>query len=58
MGADIDLADRDLNRVVIWALADNERACGFYQKLGGCSIARVEERIGGKPLSKIAYLFR
>jgi ribosomal protein S18 acetylase RimI-like enzyme len=53
-----DLAHRGLNRTVVWALADNERACGFYESLGGRSIARIEERIGGVPLGKIAYLFR
>jgi ribosomal protein S18 acetylase RimI-like enzyme len=53
-----DLADREMNRIVVWALSDNSRACSFYQGLGGRSIARVEERIGGVALGKIAYLFR
>jgi ribosomal protein S18 acetylase RimI-like enzyme len=53
-----DLHDRDMHRIVVWALADNDRACTFYERLGGRSIARVEERIGGAPLGKVAYLFR
>jgi hypothetical protein len=53
-----DLGDRDLNRIVVWALSENERACSFYERLGGRSIARVDERIGGAPLGKVAYLFR
>jgi ribosomal protein S18 acetylase RimI-like enzyme len=53
-----DLADREMNRVVVWALADNERACHFYERLGGRTIARVDERIGGTSLTKVAYLFR
>jgi ribosomal protein S18 acetylase RimI-like enzyme len=53
-----DLHDRDMGRIVVWALADNERACAFYENLGGRSIAKVEERIGGTPLGKVAYLFR
>ncbi|HEX2138001.1 MAG TPA: GNAT family N-acetyltransferase [Microvirga sp.] len=53
-----DLADRDLERIVVWALADNERACAFYERMGGRSIAQVKERIGGVSLSKIAFLFR
>jgi ribosomal protein S18 acetylase RimI-like enzyme len=53
-----DLHDREMNRIVIWALADNERACSFYERLGGRSIATVEERVGGVPLGKVAYLFR
>jgi ribosomal protein S18 acetylase RimI-like enzyme len=53
-----DLSDRELGRVVVWALEDNERACAFYERLGGRTIARVDERIGGAPLRKVAYLFR
>jgi len=53
-----DLHDREMGRIVVWALADNERACAFYENLGGRSIAKVEERIGGTPLGKVAYLFR
>jgi hypothetical protein len=44
--------------VVVWALAENDRACGFYECMGGRSIAQVTERIGGTPLAKVAYLFR
>jgi ribosomal protein S18 acetylase RimI-like enzyme len=53
-----DLGDRDIKRIVVWALSDNERACAFYQRLGGKLIAETTERIGGAQLSKVAYLFR
>jgi ribosomal protein S18 acetylase RimI-like enzyme len=53
-----DLSDRDIKRVAVWALIDNERACAFYQRLGGKLIAEATERIGGLNLSKVAYLFR
>ncbi len=53
-----DLRHNEMSRIVVWALADNERACAFYEGMGGRSIARVEERIGGTPLAKVAYLFR
>jgi ribosomal protein S18 acetylase RimI-like enzyme len=53
-----DLADRGMPCVVVWALAENDRACGFYECMGGRSIAQVTERIGGTPLAKVAYLFR
>jgi ribosomal protein S18 acetylase RimI-like enzyme len=52
-----DLQGRDLPRIAVWALADNERACGFYEGLGGRPIARAEEHLGGVLLPKIAYLF-
>jgi ribosomal protein S18 acetylase RimI-like enzyme len=53
-----DLHDRDLPRIVVWALSDNERACAFYRRLGGRQIAEVEERVAGTPLRKTAFLFR
>jgi ribosomal protein S18 acetylase RimI-like enzyme len=52
-----DLIDRDAKKVVVWALSDNERACAFYQRLGGKLIAETTERIGGAGLAKSAYLF-
>jgi GNAT superfamily N-acetyltransferase len=53
-----DLKDREMDRTVVWALEANERACTFYESMGGRTIARVEERIGRTPLAKVAYLFR
>jgi len=41
--------------VVVWALADNESACRFYQNAGGRKVARASERFGSTQLSKIAY---
>ena len=53
-----DLADRGVDRVVVWCLADNTRARSFYEHLGGRSVAETTERIAGVPLTKLAYLFR
>jgi GNAT superfamily N-acetyltransferase len=53
-----DLRHRELGRIVVWALEANGRACAFYEGMGGHRVARVEERIGGTPLAKVAYLFR
>ena len=53
-----DLRYREQERIAVWALAENERACAFYEGMGGQRLARVEERIGGKPLAKVAFLFR
>lgn len=53
-----DLRALGMSRIALWALAENERACAFYEGMGGRRIARVEERIGGVPLAKIAFLFR
>ncbi|MDQ0313783.1 GNAT family N-acetyltransferase [Amorphus orientalis] len=42
---------------VVWALSDNETACGFYSHLGGRAVATAEETIGSVRLPKIAYGF-
>ncbi len=52
-----DLRDREVKRIVVWSLADNERACAFYQHMGGKRIAETSERIGGAAMGKVAYLF-
>jgi ribosomal protein S18 acetylase RimI-like enzyme len=52
-----DMRDRGARRIAVWALADNDRACAFYEGLGGRSVAQTTERIGGVPLGKIAFLF-
>jgi len=50
-----DLAQSGLQSLVIWALADNEPAVGFYRALGGKAVARSTERFGGKSLDKVAF---
>lgn len=52
-----DLRHRGMERIALWALEDNGRACAFYEGLGGRKVARVQERIGGRILAKVAYLF-
>ena len=42
---------------VVWALADNEAACRFYERLGGHAVANAEETIGPAHLPKIAFGF-
>lgn len=46
---------RRLRGLVVWSLADNERACGFYRALGGTERARSSERMGGVMLDKTAF---
>lgn len=52
-----DLIDRGLTRIGVWALADNARACGFYEGLGGVAGAESVERISRFCLPKVGYLF-
>jgi len=52
-----DMGNRGARRILVWALADNERACAFYQGLGGRPVAQTTEHIAGVPLGKTAFLF-
>jgi ribosomal protein S18 acetylase RimI-like enzyme len=49
---------RGYARVLVRALADNDRANGFYVRHGGKLVARTEESLGGKTLPCIWYEFR
>lgn len=48
------LDQRRLRGLIVWALADNERAIEFYERRGGRAVARVQERFGRTKLEKIA----
>jgi ribosomal protein S18 acetylase RimI-like enzyme len=52
-----DLASQGMKSLVVWALADNERACSFYETLGGRVVARSETRFGGVALERVAFAF-
>ncbi|AOV08142.1 GNAT family N-acetyltransferase [Sporosarcina ureilytica] len=49
-----DLQDKNLDSMLIWALADNP-ACHFYEKLGGKKVDTAEIEIAGKELKEVAY---
>ena len=49
---------RGYGRVLVRALADNDRANGFYLRRGGKLVARSEETLGGRALPCIWYEFR
>ncbi len=48
---------RSLNGLIIWALAENVIAAGFYDHRGGRPVARATERFGKVSLAKIGYGF-
>ena len=50
-----DLAGHDVKSIVVWALADNEGACGFYKRLGGLPVGSSLEHFGDATLQKIAF---
>ncbi len=50
-----ELRRAGFERLVVWALKDNELACAFYDALGGVPVATVPERLGGISLPRIAF---
>lgn len=52
-----ELASRRCKGLVTWALLENERACRFYERLGGRVAMQENIHIGGKQLVKVAYVF-
>jgi ribosomal protein S18 acetylase RimI-like enzyme len=50
-----ELRQAGLERLVVWALKDNEIACAFYAGLGGVPVATVPERLGGASLPRVAF---
>ena len=49
---------RGYARILVRALAENDRANGFYVRHGGKLVARTEESLGGRTLPCIWYEFR
>jgi ribosomal protein S18 acetylase RimI-like enzyme len=49
------LDNRDLNGLLVWALADNSSAIDFYWRRGGRPVAQAEEQFGRTKLARIAF---
>jgi ribosomal protein S18 acetylase RimI-like enzyme len=43
--------------LIVWALAENEPACAFYERLGGKQSAAAAEHYGNVTLSRVAYFW-
>jgi ribosomal protein S18 acetylase RimI-like enzyme len=52
-----DLSEHGYPTFVVWALADNERALAFYQRLGGRVVRRAPERFGAEVRERVAFGF-
>ncbi len=52
------LAERRLDGLVVWALADNDMACAFYLQRGGQPVSEGMEQFDGTSLRKVAYAWR
>ncbi|MFN3890001.1 MAG: GNAT family N-acetyltransferase [Beijerinckiaceae bacterium] len=42
---------------LVWALADNEPAIGFYNAMGGVVVSEARENFGDRPLDRLAFGF-
>jgi ribosomal protein S18 acetylase RimI-like enzyme len=49
------LAHHGLDRLTVWALAENTIALRFYRAMGGAECARACDRFCGVPLEKIGF---
>jgi ribosomal protein S18 acetylase RimI-like enzyme len=54
-GARTRLTELRLKGLLVWALADNDAACGFYLRLGGKPVAEGSESFGELSLRKVAF---
>ena len=52
-----DLAANGFPSTIVWALADNDRALTFYERLGGTVVRRAQERFGGEVRDRVALAF-
>ena len=50
-----NLDNRSLKGLIVWALADNQRAADFYWQRGGRPVAEIKEQFGQTKLKKIAF---
>jgi len=52
-----DLVEHGYHTTLVWALAANERAIGFYRHIGGRIVRRGEERFGDATCERVAFGF-
>jgi ribosomal protein S18 acetylase RimI-like enzyme len=53
--AHLELARRGFADLVVWVLADNAPARGFYERLGGDLVGQELCEVGGARLKQVAY---
>ena len=52
-----DLVDHGYTSLIVWALADNDRAIAFYNRLGGRFVREAQERFGTEMRARTAFAF-
>ncbi|HTL37338.1 MAG TPA: GNAT family N-acetyltransferase [Kofleriaceae bacterium] len=46
-----------IHQMVVWVLDNNDHARRFYEALGGHASSRVQTRVGGFPVTELAYVW-
>lgn len=52
-----DLAEHGYQNMLVWALADNDRATAFYERMGGKVVRRAPEKFGSEMRDRVAFAF-
>ena len=48
---------QDIHSMIVWVLEDNHHARRFYEALGGRATSRLQSRVGGFPVTELAYVW-
>jgi ribosomal protein S18 acetylase RimI-like enzyme len=46
-----------IHQMVVWVLDNNDHARRFYESLGGRAHSRMQTRVGGFPVTELAYVW-
>jgi GNAT superfamily N-acetyltransferase len=46
-----------IHQMVVWVLDNNDHARRFYESLGGRESSRMQTRVGGFPVTELAYVW-
>jgi ribosomal protein S18 acetylase RimI-like enzyme len=50
-----ELVSHGMGSVVVWSLAENDRAVAFYEQIGGLLVGRAHETFGQKSCERLAF---
>ena len=48
---------QDIHSMIVWVLENNDHARRFYEALGGRATSRLQSRVGGFPVTELAYVW-
>jgi GNAT superfamily N-acetyltransferase len=51
------LTRQAIHSMIVWVLENNTHARAFYEALGGRATSRLQSRVGGFPVTELAYVW-